>query len=60
MGIDDLVDLGHDMDGLTEGDDDLLVVGDVLVRERAALPVLEPLLSWAVAADGGRPNPGDT
>lgn len=29
--FDDLVDLGHDTDGLADGDDDLLVVVDVLV-----------------------------
>ena len=51
MSFDDPVDLGHDADGLTEGDDDLLVVGDVLVREPAALPVLEPLVADLVAAD---------
>ena len=51
VGFDDLVDLGHDADGLVQGDDDLLVVGDVLVRERAALPVLEPLMADLIAAD---------
>ena len=51
MDFNDLVDLGHDADGLVQGDDDLLVVGDVLVRERAALPVLEPLVADLVAAD---------
>ena len=51
VGFDDLVDLGHGVDGLTEGDDDLLVVADILVRERAALAVLEPLVADLVAAD---------
>ncbi len=55
-----LVDLGHDADGLAEGDDDLLVVLDVLVGQHAAgagvlaalgLTVLEPLLADLVAAD---------
>ena len=49
--LDDLVDLLHQADGLGEGDDDLLVVGDVVLRERAALAVLEPLLADLVAAD---------
>ena len=31
VGFDDLVDLGHDADGLAKRDDDLLVVVDVLV-----------------------------
>lgn len=29
VGFDDLVDLGHEADGFGEGDDDLMVVGDV-------------------------------
>ena len=29
VGFDDLVDLGHQADGFGEGDDDLVVVGDV-------------------------------
>ena len=49
--LDDLVDLPHQADGLGEGDDDLLVVGDVVLREHAALAVLEPLLADLVAAD---------
>ena len=49
--FDDLIDLGHDADGLVQGDNDLLVMGDVLVRERATLPVLEPLVADLVAAD---------
>ena len=49
--LDDLVDLLHQADGLGERDDDLLVVGDVVLRERAALAVLEPLLADLVAAD---------
>lgn len=43
MLVDHLVDLGHQADGFGQGDDDLLVVGDVVLRERAALAVLEPL-----------------
>ena len=51
MGIDDLVDLVHDADRLVQGDDDPLVVGDVLCGERATLTVLQPLLADLVAAD---------
>src|SRR5438132_1516641 len=47
----DLVDLIHDADRLGEGDDNLLVVGDVLLRENATLAVLEPLVTDLVAAD---------
>ncbi len=51
VGFDDLVDLLHDADGLEESDDDFLVVVDVVLRERAALPVLQPLVADVVAAD---------
>ncbi len=51
VGFDDLVDLPHDADGLEESDDDFLVVVDVVLRERAALPVLQPLVADVVAAD---------
>ena len=51
VSFDDLVDLGHDVDSLTEGDDDLLIVGDVLVRESASLSVFKPLVADLVAAD---------
>ena len=36
VGFDDFVNLGHDADGLAEGDDDLLLVVDVLVGQHAA------------------------
>ena len=55
VGFDDLVDLGHDADRLTEGDDDLLVVGDVVFRERAAFAVLEPFVADLVAPDAEVP-----
>jgi len=51
VGVDDLVDLGHEADGFGEGDDDLLVVDDVVFRERAALAVFQPFLADLVAAD---------
>lgn len=48
---DGLVDLAHQADGLVEGDDDALVVADVLARERATFTVFEPLVADLVAAD---------
>ena len=51
MQRDDFVDLLHQTDRLAEGDDYPLVVGDVVLRQRAALAVLEPLLANLVAAD---------
>lgn len=45
MLVNDHVDLLHQADSLVEGDDDLLVVGDVVVGEGAALPILEPFLT---------------
>lgn len=39
-----LVDLSHDTDGLVEGDNDFLVVGEVVISESATLTVLEPLM----------------
>ena len=44
VGNDD-VDLGHEADGFGEGNDDLVVVGDVVVGEGAAFAVLEPFLT---------------
>src|SRR5688500_16141464 len=49
--LDDFVDLLHQPDGPGQSDDDLLVVGDVVLRERVALAVLMPLLADLVAAD---------
>ena len=54
--FDDLVDLLHQADGLVERGDDLLVVGDVVLGERAAFSVLEPLLADLVATDVEVPN----
>ena len=51
MGFDDLVDLCHEADGFGEGDDDLVVVGDVFVGQGAAFAVLEPFLADLIAAD---------
>ena len=41
MGVDGLVDLGHEADGLVEGDDDFLVMGEVVVGELAAAAFFE-------------------
>lgn len=49
--LDDLIDLGHQADGLLESDDDLMIVGDVLVGEGAAFAVLQPLLADLIASD---------
>ena len=51
VGLDHVVDLGHEADRLVQGDDDPPVMGDVLVRECAPLPVLEPLVADLIAAD---------
>ena len=57
VGFDDFVNLGHDADGLAEGDDDFLVVGNIVVGKYPSWiaflwpPVLEPLLADLVAAD---------
>ncbi len=57
MRLDDLVDLFHQADRLGECDDDLVVVGDVVVGELATRltllrsSVLEPLLANLVATD---------
>src|SRR5580700_5598823 len=54
--IDDFVDLTHEADCLGKGDDNLVVVGDVVLREPAALAVLEPFLADRVAADVELPH----
>ena len=51
VGFDDFVDLGHQADGFAEGEDDLVVVGDVFVVQGAAFAVFEPFLADLVAAD---------
>lgn len=45
------IDPGHEADGFGQGDDDFLVMGDVILRERAAFAVFEPFLADLVAAD---------
>ena len=50
------VDFGHQADGLVDGDNHFFVVLDVLVRERAAAAVLQPLLAGLVAADPKLPH----
>ena len=60
MSFDDLVDLGHDANGLAKGDDDFLVMVDVPLGQYVgsagilaalSLAVLTPLLADLVGAD---------
>ena len=51
MGVDGIVDFGHEADGLVQGDDDAVVVGDVVTAQAAAFAVLEPFDADLVAAD---------
>jgi hypothetical protein len=51
VSLNDVVDLPHQADGVSQGDDDLLVMGNVVVGEYAALAILEPLLVDLVPAD---------
>lgn len=51
MTFDDFVNFFHQSDGLVQGDDDLLVVGDVFGGEGAAFAVLQPLVAVLIAAD---------
>ena len=52
------VDLFHQLHGAAEGDDDALVVGQVVVGELAAAAVLEPFVEDLVAADVEGPDVG--
>ena len=56
MLFDDFVDLGHEANGFGEGDDDSVVVGDVVFGEGAAFAVFEPFFADLVAADVEIPN----
>ena len=49
--VDDFVDFLHEADGFVEGDDDAVVVGEVVGGEGPALAVFEPFLADLVAAD---------
>ncbi len=49
--VDHLVNLGHEADGFGKGDDDFVVVGDVVLREGAVFAIFEPFLADRVAAD---------
>src|SRR5206468_829659 len=51
MLVDDLVDLTHQADRLMDGDDDALVMDDVVLCQCAPLAVLEPLRANRVATD---------
>ena len=56
VGVDGLIDFGHEADGFGEGDDDFLVVGEVVVGELAAAAVFEPFVEDLVAADVELPD----
>src|ERR1051325_704199 len=45
------VNFGHESDCSLEGDDDLLVMPDVVVSEFAGLAIFEPTLAYLIAAD---------
>src|SRR5262249_8742939 len=49
--LDSFIDLMHQADGLGKSDDYVLVVGNLVSRKYAALPVLQPLLADLVATD---------
>lgn len=51
MLINHLVNLGHDADGFAEGNDDALIVGDVVSGQGATLAVFEPFFADLIAAD---------
>lgn len=51
MGFDHLVYFCHNANRFAQGDDDLLVVGDVVFRERAAFAVFEPFITDLVSAN---------
>ena len=48
---DDVVNFAHEADGFGEGDDDFLVMVNVIGGELAAFVVLEPLFADLVATD---------
>lgn len=47
MGFDHAADFGHEADGFVEGDDDALVVGNVVVLELLLTIVLQKFLGLA-------------
>lgn len=51
MFFDDLINFGHEADGLVQGGDDFAVMVDVSVAEGAAFAVFEPFVADLVAAD---------
>lgn len=54
--VDGFVYRGHQADGLGEGGDDALVVDLIVVAERAAFAVFQPLLADLIAADVELPH----
>src|SRR3990167_3032902 len=51
MFVDHFVDHLHESDGFRKSDNDFVVVGDVVLCERAAFAVFEPFLADLIAAD---------
>ncbi len=51
MGVDHFVDLGHQADGFVQGDDNLVIVRDVFLREYTAFAVFKPFLADLIATD---------
>ena len=51
MPLNELIDLLHQPGGLSECDDDAVVVGDIICGEGAVLTLLQPLLADPLAAD---------
>src|SRR2546426_5323230 len=49
--LNDEIDLGHDLNGVIEGNDDLLVMSEVTIRQGAAFAILYPLLADLVPAN---------
>ena len=56
MLVDDFVDLGHNANGFGEGDDDLLVMVDVVFGEFAAPAVLEPSFANLITTNTETPH----
>lgn len=50
-GGDEVIDSRHETDGLAQGDDDLLVVLDIVVRQLPAFAIFEPFFANLVTAD---------
>jgi hypothetical protein len=56
VGVYHFVDLSHEADGFVQGNDNLVVMSDVISRKFSAFAVLEPLFADLVAADVELPD----